>query len=196
MNEIKLSDINIYDIGNSIQISGLVWSGKGRNFITILPDKDKEFTGLEVMPLTLDEWVKLMRQTDIVEVEIFSKDPTGLVKKILRKSQRQIDNRLQWECFQRDGYQCRYCGRRGIPLTVDHIIIWEEGGPTIKENLLSSCKNDNKDRGSMSYEQWLLSPEYAKASQGLDELQKQKNLDVLKTLPALRAMKVAHIHTR
>lgn len=196
MDTISLADINIHDIGNEIQIAGTVWSGKELSFITLLPEKSDDFTNLKRMPLTLPEWERLLRQTDLLETEIFKQDPTGLTKIILRKSQRQIDNYLQWAVFKRDNYACKYCGRTGIPMTVDHVILWEDGGPTIAENLVTACRQCNKDRGRMSYEEWLSSPLYVRKSKDLPTEIRSLNRNLLFKLDSLRAKKVNHVRSR
>ena len=108
MEEIKFSEVNLYDFGNEIQIAGTIWTGKDLAFITLIPDKQETFDNLKVMPLTLPEWEQIIKQSDILETEIFKQDPTGVTKVLVRKSQRQIDSYLQWDVFKRDNYSCRY----------------------------------------------------------------------------------------
>lgn len=67
-------------------------------------------------------------------------------------------------------------------MTVDHVICWEVGGPSIEENLVTSCRKCNKLRGNMLYGDWLNSKEYQERSRGLSEKDLQKNLDVLEIL--------------
>lgn len=178
MQEIRLEDINLLDIGNSIQISGTIWSGKGMSFITPGPNSTETFDNIKLMKLTLSEWEKLIKQADNVEVEMFKQDPTGkVIKTIYRKSQRQIDSVIQWRVFQRDKYTCLYCGRTGIPLTVDHILLWEKGGPTTIKNLVSACRACNKDRGNMEYDEWIESAIYKKKSINLNKEQQQANIN-------------------
>lgn len=197
MEQLKLEDINFYHIGSSIQIAGIIWSGDNQDFITVLPNKETEFPNLKVMPLTLEEWEKLMRQVDVLEVEMFAQDPTGLTKVIVRKSQRQIDNRMQWAVFKRDNYTCRYCGRDGIPLTVDHVITWEEGGPTIIDNLVTACRSCNSDRGTIPYIEWIKSHAYRKRSEGLPYAIKHLNeIELVDKLPELEKLKVNNIRSR
>ncbi len=196
MEEIKLDDLNIHDFGNEIQISGLIWSGKGLVFITPTPDKKEDLSNPKIMPLTLDEWQKLLRQTDLLETEIFQQDPSGITKVLVRKSQRQIDNYLQWKIFQDDNYHCRYCGRTGIPLTVDHVRTWEDGGITSEINLLTACRQDNKDRGRMQYEDWINSDMYKRRSVNLSSDIKQKNIDKINELPFIKTLDVKHIRSR
>lgn len=196
MEEIKLNDINLYDIGNEITIAGTIWTGKGLVFITLVPDKKEDLSNPKLLPLTLSEWQTLLKQADTLETEIFQKDPTGITKILLRKTQRQIDNYLQWAVFKRDEYKCRYCGRDSIPLSVDHIDLWEDGGAAIQENLLTACRQCNKDRGRMQYEVWIHSDFYYKKSKNLPDVIKARNMEVLDTLPELRAQRVQHVRSR
>lgn len=197
MKQISLGDIDIHSIGADIQIAGTIWSGLGKNFVTLIPGKQDDLSNLEIMPLTLDEWNILLKQADLLETEMFQKDPTGkLVKVIFRKTQRQIDAYVTWDVFKRDNYTCRYCGRTGIPLTVDHIDIWENGGATIKENLLSACRSCNKDRGKLEFDIWLQSPVYLKKSKALPPDMKKANEDLIAQLPRLKTLRVYHIRSR
>lgn len=197
MDIINLDDLNIYDFGNEIQLGGLIWTGKGMALVTQFPGKNEDFSNLQSMPMDLPQWERLLKQTDTLETEIFATDPTGkVVKAIFRKTQRSIDSYVQWAVFQRDNYTCRYCGRTGIPLTVDHIDLWENGGASIEVNLLSACRNCNKDRGRIEYDVWLKSPVYAKRSANLSVAQRQANEDVVAQLPHLRTLRVQHVRSR
>lgn len=196
MDTLNIQDINIYDIGNDIQIVGTIWSGKGQCFITQFPEKDEDFSHAKKLLMTLEDWHRFLKQTDILETEIFSQDPSGIVKKIVRKTQRQIDSYMQWAVFKRDNYTCRYCGRTGIPMTVDHIDLWEDGGATVPENLLSACRRCNKDRGRTPYKDWIHSKVYENFSKNLSPEIREENLALIKELPKLRGMRVAHIRSR
>lgn len=201
MKTIKLQDIDLYEIGQSYQIAGVVWTGKGISFVTQIPGKDEDLTDLQKMPLTMEEWQKLNRQADLLETEIFAKDPTGFTKVIVRKTQRQLDGFLQWQCWARDNYMCRYCGRQNtpsmpVPLSVDHVDLWEDGGPAILINLITACKPCNKDRGRMQYEDWLKSPIYLQKSKNLSPYPKKLNEDLLLLLPEIRTKRVQHIRSR
>lgn len=198
MDEIKLSDIDIHDIGSSIQIAGTIWSGKGLTFVTLFPGKQEDFSKLKVLPMELPDWEIFLHQTDLLETEILTRDPatSHIVKAIIRKTERSIDSYLQWHIFRENNYSCAYCGRTGIPLTVDHVWLYEEMGPTIAINLVSACKSCNKDRGRMKYEEWLNSEVYKKKSVNLSAEQKQKNLDKVKDLPIIATQLVSHIRSR
>lgn len=198
MKQLSLGDFNIHDFGNEIQIEGVLWSGKGRAFVTLVPQKALNIQGedIDYLSLNLQEWEQLIKQVDLLETEIFEKDSSGITKKLVRKTQRQIDSYLQWTVFKRDNYTCRYCGRTGIPLTVDHVDLWENGGATIEENLITACRSCNKDRGRMEYADWLNSELYQRKSRGLTDEQRSANNEVLNHLDHLRDLRVKNIRSR
>ena len=109
----------------------------------------------------------IIRQSDLKEIGVIGEDKAKKI--ILRKSTRQIETSVMWEVFRRDHYTCRYCGNDKVPMTVDHIVLWEAGGPSIEKNLICSCKKCNNTRGNMFYEQWLCSEEYKRVSKDLSE---------------------------
>lgn len=52
------------------------------------------------------------------------------------------------EIFARDGHACQYCGRTGVPLTIDHIVPKSRGGDTWTwENLVTACMACNHRKG-------------------------------------------------
>jgi len=181
--------IPLLEIGNTIQISGVLFSGADKHYLIPFPEEHNneiEWTDCKILKPTLEEWKTLLRQTDLLETEVLANDNHGLIKAILRKSQRQIDQKVAWNVYRRDGYKCRYCGRDTVPLTVDHLVLWEVGGPSIEENLLSSCKNCNKARGNMEYSDWLKSEFYLNVSKGLDDeviMNNQLLVETLKDIP-------------
>lgn len=165
----KLEDLNLHDIGNTIYLTGAIYSNAKNDYLVMLPtEKNRDF--LNILELDTDQWKTFLRQTDLLETEVLSKDPTGkLGKAILRKSTRQIDQRVSWRVFRRDNFTCRYCGDDKSPMTVDHLILWEDGGPSIEANLVCSCRKCNKTRGNMKIKDWLDSPYYEKVSASLDQ---------------------------
>lgn len=50
----------------------------------------------------------------------------------------------------RDGYRCRYCGRRGhaAALSVDHIIAAARGGSHAQRDLVTACRRCNGTKGN------------------------------------------------
>ena len=49
--------------------------------------------------------------------------------------------------IKRDGHQCQYCGVRGVPMTVDHIIPKTRGGADSWDNLVAACVRCNNTKG-------------------------------------------------
>lgn len=176
----------LLDIGNRVQLVGCVLAGKSDGYLLIFPDEVAAADGMAFKPLemTLADWEAMINQSDLLNVAITN----GPNKAIVRKSARQIDQNVAWTVYERDGYVCRYCARR-VPLTVDHIVCWEHGGPSIVANLLSSCRRCNRDRGNMLYHHWIESPTYAIVSENLTAAQREANIAVIETLPRLEAMR-------
>lgn len=201
MKTIKLSDIELLDVGHTIQLYGAVYCGSDGMFLLPLPDEpvDEWDCGKDQMMLVMSaaEWEVFIRQTDLMEMK-------GPAKAILRKSQRQIDQNISWAVFRRDGYACRYCGRSDVPLTVDHIHLWESGGLSVEDNLISSCRRCNKLRGSMLYEDWLDCPQYhtvlmtgtSQYNTGAAEMRDGNNRKVLADLPRLQSLSTSKQRSR
>ena len=186
MKEEQFSEINLLDIGNVIQISGAIWTGNGKNYLCFIPGENDPENETVSLDISLEEWKSFIRQSDLLETEILARDTEDkLVKIIYRKSNRQIDQNIQWKVFQRDNYTCRYCGRTGLPLSVDHVVLWEEGGPSTEENLITACKKCNKTRGSQQYPNWVISEYYYKVSRGIDEETRQKNAAIIQTMDSI-----------
>lgn len=162
--------LDIKDIGNGLNITGVLWGGNSGDFLIMLPNESPP-ENLDIIIVTTNRWEEIIRQSDVVDVEVFR----GNQKVILRKTTRQIDAEVSWAVFRRDGFVCRYCGKER-PLTVDHIITWEAGGPSTANNLVSSCKKCNRTRGNTLIEEFLESEYYIRVSRDLTPQQKRDNL--------------------
>lgn len=178
----EFKDLNLLSIGNTVQMVGAVYAGDGKAFLCLFPGETVE-ASIEPLPMDVSEWEKFLRQTDLMETEILTRSKDGtLVKAIVRKSNRQIDQNVSWRVFRRDAYRCRYCGADDVPLTVDHLVRWEENGPSTEANLLAACKKCNKVRGNHSYADWLRHPAYRQTSKNLTEAIRKANEALLATL--------------
>lgn len=80
--------------------------------------------------------------------------------------------------FQRDGYQCQYCGERPDKLEVEHVVPRSHGGRNVWENVVTACRACNarkRDRTPEEAGMRLLSKPFAPsrvamiASRGHDE---------------------------
>lgn len=165
----SLRDIKLAEIGRSIQLMGAVYGSESDAFVVLIPGEEP-VEDLRSVELTLDEWQEFLRQTDLVEVQALVKNEATkrVGKAIVRKSSRQVAKHTSWVVFRRDDFTCRYCGANDVPMTVDHLVTWEDGGPSIEENLVCSCSKCNNKRGTMPYADWLLSPYYRRVSKDLD----------------------------
>lgn len=203
----KFNELDLLAVGNTIQQVGAIYAGEGKVFLCLFPGDhlgefyvevepvrvfhDAKGTAQEIKALnmTREEWSQFLRQTDIMEVEVLAHAADGkTAKAILRKSARQISQHISWEVFRRDGYACRYCGKDDVPLTVDHLVTWEEGGPSVPENLVAADKCCNKIRGNLPYAQWLEHSHYKSVSANLTEEQREANRRLVKTLDQIPRM--------
>ena len=188
----NLKDVGLLNVGHSIQMVGAVYASGDKAYLCLFPDE--EALPLETLHMDVDDWNDFLRQTDLLETEILEASNGTFAKAIVRKSQRQIAQSVSWQVYKRDGYACRYCGRDDIPLTVDHLILWEDGGPSIEENLVSSCRKCNKVRGNTQYADWLKHSYYVKVSQNLHEMTRERNRILTFRLDAIP--RVQHKRTR
>jgi hypothetical protein len=194
----KFQHFPLSDVGLTLQVVGVIYSGSTSDQFYAVPFpgyEDEVETGLDnwavadetvIVEAGTEGWKALLRQGDLAEVEVLSRNKAGeLSKAIARKSQRQIDSQVSWNVFRRDNFSCRYCGTEKLHLTVDHLIPWEDGGPSIEGNLNSSCRPCNKVRGRTSYASWLKHPAYIERSKGLSIVVQERNVQVADTLAAI-----------
>ncbi len=190
----KLADFNILSIGTTVQMSGVVYSDAKGAWIVPFPDeKDVTTKPLEVLDMNLAEWSTFLQQTDHLDVEMVAPGEDGkVVKAIVRKSQRQIEQGVSWAVYKRAAFRCEYCGVEGgdAVLTVDHLVLWEHGGPSTAENLACACRKCNKTRGNLLYGDWLKSDYYKKVSRNLIGFQMELNLKRVDTLDKIPRQKV------
>ena len=182
----EFKDIDIKTIGNEVLLVGGVWAGNGNAYVCLFPEFGDSEDTPHVLEMTTDDWKVLLRQSDLVETEVLAKAEDGkLYKAVVRKCQRNIDQGVSWNVFRRDKYACRYCGNDQVPLTVDHLVLWEEGGPSIEANLVAADRKCNKTRGNLSYAEWLKHPYYLKMSKKLTPEVRAANEAILGTLDAI-----------
>jgi hypothetical protein len=138
--------------GNELTIIGLV-VGNGKEKEIIVFPGDGPLHDCKVLETDQEEVLKIFDQLDTLAI-------TGLENVVLRKSQRNIEQGISWEVFRRDNFTCRYCGADDVPMTVDHIVRWENLGASVPDNLICSCRKCNKTRGNTEYPDWLTSQYY------------------------------------
>lgn len=61
-----------------------------------------------------------------------------------------IGKKLRFEVFKRDGFTCRYCGRRPpeVILNADHVTPVSKGGEDVLDNLATSCWDCNNGKSN------------------------------------------------
>lgn len=178
--------IDITKFGNDTHIIGLIvrdYNPNGFGDANIYLPNEVPAPNIQQMRLDSDQWFKLNQQLDICQVNLES-------GQLISKGRRQLDSKICWVVYRRDKYKCRYCGIDNVPLTVDHIITWESGGPTIKENLLTCCRKCNKTRGNIDYGSWLQHRYYIEKSKYLSPKIQKLNEDLVKTLNSIPRMSV------
>lgn len=145
---------DILKYGDKLEISGMVLANGQESEVILFPEAS-------IVPATLlqpthEEWKDLLYQLDTLGV-------LGLAKVVLRKSQRNIEQTVSWNVWRSDNYKCQYCAKGDIPLTVDHIVLWESMGASVEANLVAACKKCNKTRGNMTFLDWMKSEYLNKA---------------------------------
>jgi len=180
---VDFKDFPLEELGVSIQLVGAIYENTAREetYYVFLPGEEDQ-PGNATLRLTQDDWVRYLRQADLVEVSALVKEHGKIGRAIIRKCERQIDAKVSWQVFRRDNFCCRYCGNDNVPLTVDHLVLWEDGGPSTPENLVACDKRCNRTRGNMPYAEWLKHPYYKKVSAALTETQREANEALIATL--------------
>lgn len=186
----KFSDLNLLDFGHGIQLAGAIYASGTETYFMPFPDEGDLFDDAKPRPLpkwsfvdmSHENWKALLRQTDLLEVQATD---GSAAKAIIRKSTRQIEQGVSWNVYRRDGYACRYCGADKIPLTVDHLVTWESGGPSIEANLVAACRKCNKIRAELPYAEWMRHPHYLKVAERLSATQRAANDALVSTLDAI-----------
>lgn len=149
----KLAGTPLEVYGDTMRIEGiLVGNGGGKSVVFVLPGEPAPAVPT-THQFTIEEAEAWLAQTDDPTSPIFDGD-TGIVKAIVRKATRQVDQNVAWACYARDGYTCRYCGVTGVPLTYDHYLAQAFGGKTTMENGRTACRPCNKLKGHMTIEEW------------------------------------------
>ena len=90
-------------------------------------------------------------EPEVSEPEV--SDNEAAERKMTRRTKREISERLRFSILLRDGFRCHACGRSplnspGVELHVDHVIPWSQGGETLKDNLITKCKECNLGKGN------------------------------------------------
>jgi hypothetical protein len=140
------------DLGNILQIQGVVVGGEDAQAVLLLPDEPFDGPGLRgnIHHLTMEEWTDFLARTDDPEVLVMP------MKAFHRKLRYQISGAVQQKVWVADGCKCMFCGvsMGKAQLTVDHWEPLETGGKNDTSNFLAACRACNKSKGSMPARDW------------------------------------------
>lgn len=193
----KFSDYNLTDFGTSIMLQGVIYGNDKETNVFLFPNEVLAEGVLVNKPeLSIADWEALLKQTDDVLVEVEEVQNGELIKAFFKKAQRNLDQSICWKVYERDNFRCRYCYRIGIPLTVDHIDLWEKGGVTTEANLLTACKQCNRNRGNTYYYKWLETKYYKEVSKNLPEEIRVANVAIVATMPYLETLRTTKQRSR
>ena len=166
----ELRDLTL-NAGQVYNLSGLVFQGNGKELLVMFPTANKVMIAdtydyplyvlfNDVLNPDFQELQAIIKRTD--DPLIFEKDETGVLKAIVRKSQRVVSGAVQQQIWHRDGYQCMFCGKKipQVQLTVDHFVPLEKGGANDPSNYLSCCRACNKHKGNQDPEAYCMEHNY------------------------------------
>lgn len=147
------SSVFLEDFGNVLKLSGVLFSGKGRNILLLTPQTEMvDADNLVIQKMLIDEFSEVIRMTD--DPQYFELDESGNIKAVHRKVRMAVSGAVQQKIWKRDGLMCMYCGREmgDVQLTVDHFVPLEHGGANDQSNYLTACRGCNKKKGNMKPE--------------------------------------------
>lgn len=118
--------------------------GGWRNALELFVKYINEETSPEEIEKIVDEAIGVL-QTEKDKVKI---------RKLSRRTNRDINLRLRFKVLQRDNFKCRICGISPaidptVILHVNHIFPWVKGGETELENLQSLCSKCNLGKSDL-----------------------------------------------
>ena len=151
-----LAGIPLEEYGDTVKMEGVIVGDGHKRRLLYFPGEGAYFPediGNHV--LSLEEALAWLKQTDDPTSPIYSDELNKIVKAVVRKGTRQVDQNVAWKCYERSGYACEYCGIKSVPLTYDHALAQAYGGKTTLENGVAACRPCNKTKGHMTWDAWM-----------------------------------------
>lgn len=146
--------IDLEDLGDTWYLEGVVLGNGHDSLIMGTPEANEQLGSFDWWKPSVAEMEAWLKQSDDPIMQLAHEENGKLVKTIVRKATRQLDQQVVWACYARDAYTCVYCGTSGVPLTYDHYLAQKYGGQTTMENGRTSCRPCNKRKGHMTIEEW------------------------------------------
>lgn len=141
------------EFGTRLQTKGIVYGDGNEDYILLLPNEYSNNDGAHMMIPTYEQWQKILKASDNPQLVITDED-RKIIKAIVGKNSRQVQESFRWAIFRRDSYTCQYCGATDRPLTIDEYLCQALGGPINEENCKTACRPCNKAKGHMTIAEW------------------------------------------
>ncbi|MEM7548517.1 MAG: HNH endonuclease [Bacteroidota bacterium] len=137
-----------------------VWIAKGEQPVWRDMEKNTSRYGPAIYKSRFGSWLAALEEFVIyINSDNPNEEPDSAeevnepIEFIVKRSKRNISDRLRFRILVRDGFICQSCGasplkKRGVELHVDHIIPWSKGGETVDENLETKCSHCNLGKGN------------------------------------------------
>lgn len=110
----------------------------GRLPPSIKANADEVVRVVRQIPLPISESIVEDVQVDVARLN----DPTLLGEQY--QQTHRLDENLRLATLMRDGYQCRCCRKKNVPLQVHHLISRKHGGKNTLKNLITLCQPCHK----------------------------------------------------
>lgn len=156
----EVAGIPLEEYGDTMRVEAvIVGDGHKRRALFLPGEFGEDATGVVsfVVPtyeMSTAETLAWLKQSDDPVEPIYHAN-TKVVKAVVRKAKRQIDQNVAWKVYERAEYKCEYCNATGVPLTYDHWLAQAYGGETTLENGVSSCRPCNKAKGHLTVDEWV-----------------------------------------
>ena len=147
--------IDLNELGDTWKLDGIVIGNGHSTLVMQFPESTGiALNHIAVWEPTVEDLERWLKQSDDPVAPLYEGRNSTVVKAVVRKATRQLDQMVAWACYERDAYTCVYCGTSGVPLTYDHYLAQALGGQTTMEHGRTSCRPCNKRKGHMTIKQW------------------------------------------
>jgi len=105
----------------------------------------------KAMCMVFTEKVKILRYSDRIVHgvgKVFRAPAVLVLIKVVRNVYRNRVPFSKKNVLFRDRHTCVYCGRKGVTLTIDHVIPQSRGGRNDFDNCVACCKDCNNQKGA------------------------------------------------
>lgn len=142
-------------IKSELELEGTVWRDPETDKTFILPlCKEMELQTPYILAIDDLHELELLNHAFLVEGDRYFGKLRKAVKAAIGIARSKADQRITWEVFRREGFECYYCGCDFGALTFDHYVPASLGGSTNMENGRAACKWCNSNKADMEPQFW------------------------------------------